>query len=247
MSAALKEFTLRLNPELDADKLARQYRKDHFIRIENLFPLDTAEAIHQILRTATPWHLAYADENGKHIYHRPEDWQALGQEKHREIFRQVAERARSGFSYMYQSYPMVDNYIDGLDKDWPLHAMTEFVNSDEFREFVKKITGEKTVIKLDAQAALYAPGHFLNTHNDMGDHAERRAAYVMGFSKNWHMDWGGLFLFVHENGSVEKGVMPSFNTLTLFKVPRQHIVTQVASFAGEPRLTIVGWLRDDPK
>ena len=243
----MPEFDLCLNPDLKADELALEYQTNGFIRIENLFPVKTAEIIHKILRQHTPWHVVHADEKGKHKYHRPEAWQALGVDRQRQIFGEVIKRARDGFSYFYYCYPMVDNYVEGKDPDWPLHAMTEFVNSDEFREFVKTVTGEPSVIKLDAQAALYAPGHFLNTHDDMGDLSERRAAYVMSFTKNWRIDWGGQFLFVDENGNPDKGFCPSFNSLTMFRVPRQHIVTQVASFAGEPRLTITGWLRDDPK
>ncbi len=243
----MREFELKLNPDLKADELAVEYQKNGVIRIENIFPDDTAEIIREILLKHTPWHIVYSDENGKHIYHRPESWQALGGDEQRRIFNEVLQRARDGFAYFYYCYPMIDNYVAGKDQDWPLHAMTEFVNSDEFREFVKTVTAEPSVIKLDAQAALYARGHFLNTHDDTGDVAERRAAYVLNFSKNWRIDWGGQFIFVDENGNPDKGFNPSFNSLAMFRVPRKHIVSQVASFAGEPRLTITGWLRDDPK
>jgi len=126
------------------------------------------------------------------------------------------------------------------------HALTEFLNSPEFMDFTKTITDEAEVIKIDGQATLYGPGHFLNAHDDAGDIKERRVAYVMGFSKGWSRDWGGQLLFLDGN-DVTRGFSPSFNTLSLFKVPREHVVTQVTNFAGAGRYSVTGWLRTDPK
>ena len=243
----MAEFELGLNPALDAAELAKRYAEDNFICIENLFPPQTAEAIYQILTKGTPWYNVHSDAEGKHKYYTQSEWQNLSPDQKKQTISSVYQRAREDFSYLYYVYPMVDNYVDGIDPEWPLHALTEFLNSDEFREFVKEVTNEPSVIKLDAQATYYAPGHFLNTHNDLGVDAERRAAYVMGFSKNWRTDWGGQLLFLDDQGNTTSGVNPKFNSLTIFKVPRTHIVTQVSSFAGGPRLSITGWLRDDPK
>jgi len=241
------DFDLRINPNLRADSLAAQYQKDGMIRIHDIFPDEVAEAIYAVLAQQTPWHMVHANGSGEHKYYRAEEWRALSSDQQREIHQQVQIRARDGFSYMYYCYPMIDALVDGLDPEWPLHALTEYLNSDEMLDFVKTVTGEPSVLKLDAQASLYTPGHFLNTHTDEGGHSERRAAYVLSFCKDWRADWGGELLFLDEDDNVEVGFTPNFNSLTMFKVPRTHIVTQVASFAGKPRLSIVGWLRDDPK
>ena len=243
----MADFQLGLNPALNAAELAKRYADDNFVCIENLFPDEIAEAIYKVLSRGTPWYNVHSDAAGKHKYYSQQEWQALAPELKKRTISEVYQRARGGFAYLYYVYPMVDNLSEGKDPDWPLHAMTVFLKSDDFRDFVKKVTNEPSVIKLDAQATYYAPGHFLNTHDDTGDVAERRAAYVMGFSKNWRTDWGGQLLFLDEHGNTTSGVNPKFNSLTLFKVPRTHIVTQVSSFAGGPRLSITGWLRDDPK
>lgn len=243
----MTDFDLRINPELRPDELALAYQKNDMVRIDNIFPSDVAEAIYTVLAKHTPWHMVHANAQGEHKYYRPEEWRALGAEQQRAIHQQVQQQARDGFSYLYYCYPMIDALVDGLDPEWPLHALTEYLNSDEMRDFVKAVTNEPSVLKLDAQASLYAPGHFLNTHNDRGGHAERRAAYVLSFCKDWRADWGGELLFLDDDDNVETGFTPNFNSLTMFKVPRTHIVTQVASFAGSPRLSVVGWLRDDPK
>lgn len=237
---------LSLNPDHDVSAYAREFAKDGMVRVENLFPPETAEAIYQTLQRSTPWRMVHSDATGKHKYYVPEIWQNMAPAERQSIVKNVLAQARDGFAYLYTCYPMIDAYIAGEDPNWPLHAMTEFLNTPEMLDFTRTITNEPTAIKHDAQATLYGPGHFLNTHNDTGDDGERRAAYVMGFTKNWRVDWGGQLLFL-DGEDTTSGFSPSFNTLSLFKVPRQHIVTQVTNFAGAGRYSITGWLRDDPK
>lgn len=242
----MTELSLKLRPDHDVEAYAKAYARDGMVRVERLFPDDTAEAIYEVLARATPWRMVHSDAQGKHKYYSPQEWQTKPVQERQQVFQSVLAQARGGFAYLYSCFPMIDAYIAGEDPDWPLHIMTEFLNSPEMLEFTKTITNEPTVIKHDGQATLYAPGHFLNAHNDTGDHAERRAAYVMGFTKDWRVDWGGQLLFL-DGQDTQCGFSPSFNTLSLFKVPRDHIVTQVTNFAGAGRYSITGWLRDDPK
>lgn len=237
---------IHLNPDHDVAAYAREYAKQGRIRINNLFPDDVAEAIYQILTQGTPWRMVHSDAQGKHKYYTPQEWQSKPPQDRQQIIQSVLSQARDGFAYLYSCYPMIDTYVAGEDPDWPLHRMTEFLNSPEMLDFTKTITNEPSVIKHDAQATLYAPGHFLNVHNDTGDNAERRAAYVMGFTKNWKVDWGGQLLFL-DGDNTKFGLSPSFNSLSMFRVPCDHIVTQVTNFAGAGRYSITGWLRDDPK
>lgn len=242
----MANLTLSLRPDHDVAAYAEAYARDGMVRIENLFPDDTAEAIYNVLTQATPWRVVHSDTQGKHKYYRQHEWGAMPAAERQGVINQVLTRARDGFAYLYTCYPMIDAYIDGEDPGWPLHAMTEFLNTPDMLGFTKAITNELTAIKHDAQATLYSRGHFLNTHNDTGDTGERRAAYVMGFTKNWRADWGGQLLFL-DGEDTSSGFCPSFNSLSLFKVPRQHVVTQVTNFAGAGRYSITGWLRDDPK
>jgi len=241
----MSNLFLELRHDHDVEDYKARYAKDGFVRITRLFPDETAEKIHDILVNNTPWHLVHATAEEAHKYYRAEEWKAIPQAERHKIFDQVATQARDGFSYLYTCYPMIQAYIKGLDPDWPLHAMTEFLNTFEVLDFVKTITDEPTCNKLDCQATKYAKGHFLNTHYDTGDTQDRRVAYVMGFTKDWPANWGGQLLMLDDDDTVQCGFTPTFNSLTLFKVPRRHIVTQVASFAGHGRYSITGWLLDD--
>jgi Rps23 Pro-64 3,4-dihydroxylase Tpa1-like proline 4-hydroxylase len=137
----MAEFELGLNPALDAAELAKRYAEDNFICIENLFPPQTAEAIYQILTKGTPWYNVHSDAEGKHKYYTQSEWQNLSPDQKKQTISSVYQRAREDFSYLYYVYPMVDNYVDGIDPEWPLHALTEFLNSDEFSSTPTMIWG----------------------------------------------------------------------------------------------------------
>ena len=101
------------------------------------------------------------------------------------------------------------------------------------------MTGAADIAFADAQATAYAPGDFLTAHDDNVAGKARRAAYVLGLTPGWRTDWGGLLLF-HRDSTAW---VPRFNTLNLFGVPQPHSVSQVASFAGNRRYAVTGWLR----
>ena len=72
--------------------------------------------------------------------------------------------------------------------------------------------------------------------------SRRKAAFVFGLTPQWRPEWGGLLLF-HEPGQIEiSGLVPQFNTLDLFSVPRFHSVSQVTRAAPRRRYCVTGWL-----
>jgi SM-20-related protein len=121
----------------------------------------------------------------------------------------------------------------------------KFLNSRAFLDFASAVTGDTGVDRVDAAATCYRAGDFLNLHTDVGD-GRRRAAYTLGLTRGWRADWGGQLLFHDTAGEISRGLLPSFNVLTLFKTPQLHSVAQVATYATQPRLTISGWLLEGP-
>jgi len=233
-----------LNPALKAADHRARYEADGVVQIEGLFAPPVADALAQALEQGTPWTLAYSAPGGEPVY---VEGQALAPERRGELqarLGEVTRQAAERFAYVYYVYPMIEAYLAGRDPGHPLHALTEFLNGPEFMAFAHEVTGEP-VVKVDAQASHYRPGHFLNLHDDRGG-GERRAAYTIGLTRGWRPDWGGQLLFHDPAGDVTRGFAPKFNVLTLFKTPQWHSVAPVAPYAARPRLTIAGWLRDDP-
>lgn len=236
---------LRLNPALDPAAFAAAYGEDGVARIPDAFEPAVADRLAGILEQTIDWDIICSNEHGGAEVIDRDRRQALGAEAVAGRLHAATRRARDGFAYVYLGYPMIDAYVAGRDPGHPIHAVTDFLNSAAFIDFCSAVTGEAGVTKIDGQATCYRPGDFLTQHDDTGV-GERLAAYTLGLTRTWRADWGGQLLFHDAQGDVERGYAPAFNVLTLFKVPRQHSVAPVAPYAGALRLTITGWLRNDP-
>ncbi|MDP1555828.1 MAG: 2OG-Fe(II) oxygenase family protein [Hyphomonas sp.] len=229
---------LTLNPDLDLDALAAAYAADRKLRIPNVLTPESAEALASCLESATPFSIATLSSEGRPlVIPGPQiSWRAP-------VIQAALERAQERFSFIYKSFPMLTAYQRGEHPGHFLHDVFEFLNSPAFIGLVRTVTGHDDVVRADAQATRYEPGCFLTTHNDFQAGHRRRAAYVLGLTRRWRLDWGGLLIFFDEKGHITSGDTPGFNTLDLFSTPRLHAVTQVAPYARVPRHTITGWAR----
>ncbi len=237
---------IRLNPALDLEPFADAYRRRGFVQIPELLETATASALADLLQRGLPWRLLFTDQNDRPEHFSQAEAKALGPDRMRTKMADVMARARANRGFLYKTYPMIEAYLKGWDKDHPIHRMTEFVNSAEFLGLGRTVTGIAGITKADAHATWYGPGDFLTRHVDEGDDRERRAAYVYGLTRGWQPDWGGLLLFLKDNQDVSEGYLPRFNVLTVFDIKYLHTVTQVSSFAGGGRYSVTGWFRDDP-
>ena len=249
---AAPAIDLRLNPDLDPAEFAAIYKRDGLVQIPNILPDDVAESVFQMLARSVPWKLVYPEppaqpgQPDRVVYLGAQDVQRLGQEEMQRRIGAVMTRARDNYGYLYNAYPMIEAYMNGWDPGHPLHALTEFINSRDFLDFGQAVIGHDNITKADAQATYYGRGHFLTRHVDEGYDKERRAAYTLGFSKDWQPDWGGLLLFMNDKQDITQGFLPRFNTLSIFDGTRLHSVSPVSPFAGSGRFQITGWMRDDP-
>lgn len=162
-----------------------------------------------------------------------------------ERMRESWRRARNGFEFLFDRYRMIEARRDGKDPGLVLHVVVDFLNSPEFIEFAKELTGDTKIRMVSAIAARYRSGHFLRLHDDKAHDEDRAYAYVINLSRNWQADWGGLLMFQGKDGAVEETFVPRWNSLSLFKVPQPHIVSQVTPWALDARYSITGWFRRD--
>jgi SM-20-related protein len=235
------------NPALDVEAAARAFAQHGRVRIADVLEPLCAARLHACLLADVPWRLAY-NEGEKNIFLDAAALQELGDRKQQELLASLLSRAQDHFQYLFRSYPMVAAYLEGDDPGLLVHDVFEWLNAARTLEVLRKITGIDALIKVNAQATLYRPGHFLTQHDDSG-HAEqhRRVAYVLYLTRGWRADWGGQLQFLDARGEVEEVWMPRFNSLGLFLVPTPHVVTYVAPFATQPRYAITGWLCDGPE
>lgn len=243
---------LRLNPALEPDRWARQYAETRLVQIPDVFEPELAEKVSAILRDTLNWRLVFPEPTAQGEGHEivvqltQQDVQRMGREAVSAQIGAVMQRAQKNYGYLYDAYPMIQAYTSHWDQGHPIHTITEFLNSREFLDFGRTVTGAPVVTKADAQATRYARGHFLTRHVDEGHDQERVAAYTLGFTRNWQTDWGGLLMLVEEGLDVSRAFLPRFNMLSIFDGRRMHSVSPVAPFAGDGRYQITGWFRNDP-
>lgn len=234
---------LKLNPALDLAGLAARFAEDGGrLQIADVLVPESAGLVHEVLARRTPWGLAWYD--GRPQFRRGEEVRALSDRELAALNAQIMTAARERYQYVYNCYPMLRAFQEGWLPEHPLMRFLEFINTDPVTDLIRAVTGWRGALKADAQATCYRPNHFLSRHDDRGDDEPRRFAHVFGFSKLWRPDWGGYLQFFNAAGDVERALMPRYNVLSLFAVPRDHSVGQVAPFAGAPRLSITGWFRD---
>lgn len=234
----------QVNPELDTTALAAAFARDGRVQVPGVLTEASARVLHDVLATKTPWGLAWqAGSDGPHAVRASE----LTAERRKAMAGAVG-RAMAGrdYAFAYAQYPMLKAFQERWAPGGPHDLLLEHVNDRPFLDLARAITARDDLIKADAQATLFGPGHFLSTHDDTGTAEEaRRIAYVLSMcAVEWRPDWGGQLLFLDERDDVEAGVAPRFNTLNLFTVPRRHLVSAVAPYAPLERFAMTGWFRD---
>ncbi len=224
---------------------AARYRRR--IHIQNFLETDCALRLLRALETLPRWNTV-TRSGERHLDLEASGLRKLSPSDQDRFEKAVHDRARDGFQYLFDNYPIYDAYHAGVIVSDELRALFEFLNSSAVIDFAREVTGIGDIAFADAQATRYRPGHFLTEHDDDISGKNRRAAFVFNLTNDWKADWGGLLMFIGPDGHVEEAYTPTFNALNIFTVPQRHCVSMVTPFAAS-RLSITGWFRSgaDPQ
>ncbi|MEO6066115.1 MAG: 2OG-Fe(II) oxygenase family protein, partial [Lysobacterales bacterium] len=199
-----------------------------------------AVTLERCLLEDVPWNLGIR-ENDEARTVRAEELARLDATAHEALLERVQQAARGKYAFAYENYMMIQAYKQGYDPGLLLHRVLEFLNSPPHLAFLHALTGDSRIRRVSAQATRYRPGHFLKQHNDSHASDGYLYAHVLNLTRDWIPDWGGLLQFVDAQGAVEQTFMPHFNSLSVFRVPADHLVSLVAPWAERSRLSITGW------
>lgn len=229
-----------LNPQLDPDRLARDFARDGRVQVPGFLEDRAARALHAMLHERMDW-VQVLNVRDK-VYDIPRETRAAMSQAERDfVDTEVYAQARDGFQYRYEAIRVPDDSAERASSPDPLAAFAQWMSGGSARDALRRITGNTAIAFADAQATAYGPGDFLTMHDDGVAGKRRHAAYVLGLSPVWRTEWGGLLLF---HGPRLEGYAPAFNTLNLFRVPQLHSVSEVTRAAGATRYAITGWLRE---
>jgi Rps23 Pro-64 3,4-dihydroxylase Tpa1-like proline 4-hydroxylase len=211
-------------------------------QVEQALRPEVADLLYDCLAREVPWALTFRDRSGPRKLWA-EELAAMDVAARVELDREIEVIARQEFQFRYDSFMMVTAYKEKRHSDLILHRVIEQINSPDWLNAMRTITGFNSIRRSDAQATRYVAGHFLRQHNDLNEDDGRLCAYVINLTRDWHADWGGLLQFLDDEGEVTRTLMPRFNTISLFRVPAHHCVSPVAAFATGARYAVTGWLR----
>jgi SM-20-related protein len=239
-----------INPALALGPYQARFARHGRVQVRDVLTHETALEIRHVLARSTPWGMAMRAGDADATPPRSFRAADMATEPGRAAVNAAAmaaqeASARGDYGFRFAQYPMLDALQQQWDPDGPHEILLEHLNTHDFLDLVRTVTGIAGLVKADAQATLYAPNHYLGRHSDSHVAEGWRIAYVLNLAADdWHPDWGGYLLFLDEDGDVVEGFRPRFNALNLFAVPQSHMVSYVPPFAPLGRLAITGWLRD---
>lgn len=229
-----------LNPELDRGALAAEFRRDQRIVIYDVLRPEVAENIRSLCSEKVPFDYVYFLDGEIRVTGERE-MAAFDAGTKAQIHKELMRNATEGIGYLYCSYLMSRPRADIAEDLRYLHDVYEYLNSRYMLDFIEEITGRQDLVGADAQYTRYSSGQYLTRHRDDIGVKPRRFAYVFGFTRRWHPDWGGLLQFYEDDGTPRDAWAPGFNRLSLFDVRHVHSVSYVTPFAGAPRFSLTGW------
>ena len=233
-----------INNDLLLEPWRARLRAHGRVQIPGFLQEPSALRLHQCLREEVPWETAQRSDA---VLADGQDRSPPPGSAADEMARAATcLRARAGFEFYFDRYRMIDARRDGTDPQLVLHAVVDFLNSPQFLDFARQLTGDPAIRMVSAIGVRYRAGHFLRAHNDLANDENRAFAYVINLSRQWSPDWGGLLHFLDpEQRRVVDTFTPLWNSLSLFRVPQPHVVSLVAPWAGSARYSITGWFRRD--
>ena len=233
---------IEIDPALKPASMTGAFKQFGRIHIPGFLKPGSAESLHRALAAETLW-VCSTMGGGQTIDVPVEQLEAFPPDQVLRFLQLAHAEARDGFHYMFDSIRISDLAEQRQPLAAELATAYAFLNSPAFLDFVRTLTGDPRANYVDAQATRYERGHYLTQHDDSAAEKGRLYAYVLNLTPHWRTDWGGLLNFIDADGHVAEAYSPAWNALNLFRVPQSHAVSSVAPFAGAPRLSITGWVR----
>jgi SM-20-related protein len=241
---------LELNATLDTSVLKAAFRKNFALHVENFLSPASAVGLYENFTHEVEWRSFVVSKET--IFAAPAGLRdSYSPEQEKELFDCAYEGASSGFAYLYDANrQFVEDIPDGahmedfVEAPFWLH-LTNFVNSKEFLNFMREVTGVWGIDRAAIKATRFRSGHFemFNAATFSGDVTGKRVAtFNLNLTPEWKPEWGGLLEFRRpEAGSIDAFV-PTFNSLDVLGFPVGYWISHVAPFAGGARLAIAGRL-----
>lgn len=226
-----------LNPQLNVPALRQVFSTNGAVSIQNILTPEAAEALYAAT-ARLKWDLEIKDYSQRKSVRLP----AVDGMNPMQIW-DVLERADFPLDrgrLFFVRYCADEEQFNSES----LREFAAFLHSQQFLDTMVDITGNQQLGHVWLEATCYEKSCFLGAHRD-DHHSDNAIAFVLNCTRRWQMDWGGLLMLQHPN-SHPIIVPPLWNSLSIFNVPIDHLVSCVSPAASERRYSLTGWLRRGP-
>src|SRR5690606_26203943 len=172
---------------------------DQRICIDNIFRADVAERVRAICAEKLSFDFVYFLDGVVRLL-AEQEMTSISAKKKAQISKALMQNATRGIGYLYCGRVMNESRASTGDAAF-LYDVFRFLNSPEMLQFVGEISGRDDLQRADAQYTRFSAGQYLTRHRDDIEGTTRRLAYVFGFTRKWHPDWGGLLQFYEDDGT----------------------------------------------
>lgn len=233
------DCSISLDPKRDYRSYSAVLKQEGRVRIPQF--LDSgAEYLYNFAQSNHEW-IQVINTNADVLEIDLDQWQIYDDAAKSAIRSAMYQRASKGFQYSYAAVAVPDADESGCTAD-PLSNFLKFTAETGFQNILQQLTGVADLQFTDGQLTVYNPGDFLTRHDDAVAGKSRVAAFVLGLTPIWRLEWGGLLHFHPTDDEPALALVPDFNTLDLFTVPRLHSVSEISAAALFPRYALTGWL-----
>lgn len=236
---------LALSPAHRPEAYAPVFRAHGRLHIPGILTPDAARGLLETIQGAQDWTRSIHLREGEDVDISVAELEQLSSEERADLERSLAESSTDSLQYIFDTIRISSEIRAGRPVAGPMQAVHDFINSPALLDFVARLTGMDGLAFADVMATRYLPGHFLTAHGDENPQERRLFAYVLNLTPAWRADWGGVLMFLDDDGHVAEGYVPAFNALNIFSVPQTHAVSMVTRLARTPRLSITGWIHGD--
>ena len=229
-------MTIKINKIANITELKNEFSENGIVRVFNFLEQQSLDALKVSIETKINFDNAFY-LNGQNQEVSDADIRALPATTQKKLYQDIHRMASNGAGFLYGRHKIDQTSLEEV------YTLLQQLNAEDTLKMLREITNFSDLKYADGQVTRYRRGDFLTRHLDNIPGETRRIAYVLGFTENWHPDWGGLLQFFEKDGTPMRSWSPALNSLTLFDVDKVHSVTSVAQFAAKNRYSVTGWFR----
>jgi hypothetical protein len=162
----------------------------------------------------------------------PEEYRLCNSSDVREMANIAYDTAKNGFSFLREELwlPPLETSSE-FENPCVLSSYMRLVRSKEFSALLHSATGISNLELTRFSVQRYRRGHFLAF--SARPPVDAQIGICLCLTNNWAADWGGVHQFRDIFGSIELGITPAFNALTIYSLSKPNAVSFVGPFTEE--------------